>query len=114
MPDFEQRRAVNERILDLYGGDPFAEVVREAERHRQSHGPECGLFPAGPLVMRSVATIVRAAKPQRVLDRGTGFGYSALWIATACEDSATIEAIDVFPEHIDRAEVFALTPDRRL
>ena len=47
MPDFERRRAVNERILDLYGGDPFAEVVREAERHRQSHGPECGLFPAG-------------------------------------------------------------------
>ena len=47
MSDFKQREAVNAKLLDLYGGDPFGELIRVAEGHRMAHGPECGLFPAG-------------------------------------------------------------------
>jgi predicted O-methyltransferase YrrM len=107
MPDFVQRQIVNERLLELYRGDPFDDVLRRAELHRESHGPNCGLFPAGPHVMRLVATIVRASRARRILDLGTGFGYSALWLAGACEEGASVEAIDRFPEHITTAKEFA-------
>lgn len=57
--------------------------------------------------MQLVAALVRATRPRRLLDLGTGFGYSALWLASACERAARIEAIDRFPEHISRAVEFA-------
>jgi predicted O-methyltransferase YrrM len=101
MPEFDQRRIVNERLLDLCRGDPFVDVLRRAETHRESHGPSCGLYPAGPHVMRLVATIVQSSRATRVLDLGTGFGYSALWLASA---GARVEAIDRWPEHIATAE----------
>jgi predicted O-methyltransferase YrrM len=107
MADFEQRRIVQDRILELYRGDPFEEIIREAEIHRFSHGANCGLFPAGTHVMRFVATLARGMRPRRVLDLGTGFGYSAIWLASACDEQCLIEAIDLFPEHVARAERFA-------
>ncbi|GEM_PF-3562645 len=107
MADFEKRRIVNDRILELYRGDPFEEITREAEIHRASHGAGCGLFPAGPHVMRFVATVARGAQPRRVLDLGTGFGYSAIWIASTCDEECVVEAIDLFSEHVAQAERFA-------
>jgi predicted O-methyltransferase YrrM len=104
---FERRRTVADRILDLTRGDPFEEIIQAAEVHRLSHGPSCGLYPAGPHVMRLVAALVRASRPIRLLDLGTGFGYSALWLASACEGVARIEAIDRFPDHVSRAVEFA-------
>ena len=107
MPNFEKRSIVNDRLLDLYGGDPFERIIREAEVHRKSHGSLCGLFPAGPHVMRLAATVARASQPRRILDLGTGFGYSAMWLASASDETCTVEAIDLFPEHVSRAESFA-------
>src|SRR5882724_2849796 len=107
MDEFEQRRVVGDRILGLHLGDPFDEIIRAAEVHRSSHGAGCGLHPAGPHVMRLVAAVARAARPIRLLDLGTGFGYSALWLASACENGARIEAIDRFPDHVARARAFA-------
>jgi predicted O-methyltransferase YrrM len=107
MLDLNARKAVEDRLLELYGGDPFAEVVREAEIHRGLHGPACGLFPAGPQVMRLVAAAVRATRPRRILDLGSGFGYSALWLASACPADARVVAIDRFDEHIAQAREFA-------
>jgi predicted O-methyltransferase YrrM len=107
MADFGQRGSVDAHLLELYGGDPFGAIIREAEVHRASHGPACGLFCAGPQVMRLVATVARAAHPRRVLDLGTGFGYSAMWLADACAGECLVEAIDRFPEHVARAERFA-------
>jgi predicted O-methyltransferase YrrM len=98
---------VRERMLELHRGDPFDEIVRAAELHRSSHGAGCGLHPAGPDVMRLVAALVRATQPTRLLDLGTGFGYGALWLASACAPGARIEAIDRFPEHVARAREFA-------
>jgi predicted O-methyltransferase YrrM len=107
MSDFKQREQVNAHLLELYGGDPFGELIRLAEAHRVSHGPACGLFPAGPHVMRFVATLVRAVSATRILDIGTGFGYSALWLAEAAGAEGQVEAIDRFPEHLRVAQHFA-------
>ena len=107
MSDLAQREAVNMRLLELYGGDPFDEIIRAAEAHRAAHGPACGLFPAGPHVMRMVALLVRVSRATRILDIGTGFGYSALWLAKAAGVGARVEAIDRFPEHLATAQHFA-------
>jgi predicted O-methyltransferase YrrM len=111
MSDFKQREVVNARLLELYGGDPFGELIRVAEEHRMGHGPECGLFPAGPHVMRFVATLVQVAQAKRLLDIGTGLGYSALWLAKAAGTNARVEAIDRFPEHLALARYFAEQAD---
>ena len=56
--------------------------------------------------MRLAATLARASGAQRVLDLGTGFGYSALWLA-ANAPTAQVEAVDQFEEHVSRARAFA-------
>ena len=107
MTDWNSRARVEERILGLSRGDPFAQVIRGAEIHRERHGAVCGLYPAGPQVMRLAATIARAARPMRILDLGAGFGYSSLWLASAVGPGATVTAVDRFPEHVERAGSFA-------
>jgi len=56
--------------------------------------------------MRLAATLARASGARRVLDLGTGFGYSALWLA-ATAPLAHVEAVDQFEEHVIRAHAFA-------
>jgi predicted O-methyltransferase YrrM len=101
------RAKLAESLLALQHGDPYAEVIREAEIHRESHGAACGLYPAGPHVMRLAAALVRASRPARLLDLGAGFGYSSFWLARAAGPEARLEAIDRFPEHVARARAFA-------
>ncbi|MBW3589980.1 MAG: methyltransferase domain-containing protein [Actinobacteria bacterium] len=96
--DLDSRRMIQDFLSNVYG-DPFDDVLRRAEAHRESHGTACGLFPAGPHVMRLAATVARACRARRMLDLGTGIGYSALWLASAV-DGATVEAIDRFAEHV--------------
>lgn len=105
--DFEARQKVGVELARLMGGDPYDQVLRAAEAHRGEHGPECGLYPAGPLVMRLVASIVRSASSKRIIDLGTGFGYSALWLSDAAGPDVILLAIDRFEEHVERAEGFA-------
>ena len=107
MTDWSTRARVQEHLLALSGGDPFEEVIRAAEAHRESHGEVCGLYPAGPAVMRLAALLVHAARPRRLLDLGAGFGYSSLWLARAAGPEARVTAIDRFPEHVARATGFA-------
>lgn len=107
MTDWTARANVADSLLALQHGDPYAEVIREAELHRESHGVACGLYPAGPHVMRLAAALVRASRPARLLDLGAGFGYSSLWLASATGPEARLEAIDRFPEHVARARTFA-------
>jgi predicted O-methyltransferase YrrM len=57
--------------------------------------------------MRLAAAFVRSARAKNILDIGTGFGYSALWLADAAGPGAWIEAIDRFDDHIAAARHFA-------
>jgi predicted O-methyltransferase YrrM len=107
MADSDERTRVQAHLLDLHGGDPFAHVAAAAEAHRPGHGPACGLYPAGPHVMRLVASVVRAARARRLLDLGAGYGYSTLWLADAGGPDAHVDAVDRFPEHVDAARRFA-------
>jgi predicted O-methyltransferase YrrM len=103
----DQPDRLNQYLLQLYGGDPFAEVREASEAHRVAHAPslaggeqECGVYPSDQLKMRVLTTIVRATSARRVLEIGGGFGYSALWFAAGIGNDGLVETIDRFPEHI--------------
>jgi predicted O-methyltransferase YrrM len=91
---------IQDFLLTVYGEPPFEDVLQRAEMHRESHGPECGLYPAGPHVMRFAATMVRACRAKRMLDLGAGIGYCTLWLASAGEEGTAVQAIDRFDEHV--------------
>lgn len=91
-------------ILDLSGGDPFAHVYRASHAHRQTHGPACGLYPSDPLSMSLVSILIRATAPIRLLDVGGGMGYSALHLAAAAGPGAHVDTIEHDASHIPLAE----------
>jgi predicted O-methyltransferase YrrM len=102
----EVRRKTRDGLLRLTGDDPFAGLMEAAEGHRVRHGEQCGLYPAGPLVMSLAATFARACGARRVLDLGAGIGYSTLWLADAAEH-AEVTGVDRFEEHVRLARGFA-------
>jgi predicted O-methyltransferase YrrM len=57
--------------------------------------------------MRLAAAFARACGARRVLDLGTGFGYTALWLADAVGPTGHVIAVDRHEEHIDEARRFA-------
>lgn len=99
--------SVARALLELAGGDPFGDVLAASDEHRPSHGPGCGLYPAGPAVMSVTAQICRAVGARQIADLGTGLGYSALWLAEAGGPRARVLAIDRFEEHVDLARDLA-------
>jgi predicted O-methyltransferase YrrM len=97
------RDAVEVELLRLGGGDPFDDVLRASDAHRERHDG-CRLYPAGPRVMSLAAQVVRTATPMRILDLGSGLGYSTLWLAAAAAPDATVLGIERDGEHVVLAE----------
>jgi predicted O-methyltransferase YrrM len=78
------REWIREHVHDRY------EKVREAsEAHRSEHGAGCTVYPTagGPLL----GVLALATGAERVLELGTGLGYSALWLASGGAHVDTIE-----------------------
>jgi predicted O-methyltransferase YrrM len=66
-----------ERYLEQISALPVA-VLSEMEKHGKSIG-----FPmVGPLVGRVLQLLARSIQAKRVLELGSGFGYSAMWFAS--------------------------------
>lgn len=78
------------------------EVLREMETLAQWAD-----FPiVGPLVGRSLFLMARLMNARRIMELGSGYGYSAFWFALAIPDDATIVCTDNSQENIQRAEEF--------
>lgn len=103
MPNRERARELEDFILDLYGGDPFSDVYTACERHREEHGPDCGVYPSNPAGMRVVSVLVRATGAKRILEVGCGLGYSTLHLASAAGAGATVDTVEMNPEHAELA-----------
>jgi predicted O-methyltransferase YrrM len=104
---------INDYLRSLYGADPFARVFDASNSHRDEHAPtlpggeqECGVFPSDGTKMRVLATLVKAAGARRILEIGCGLGYSALWVADAAGEGASVETIERLAEHADLARGF--------
>lgn len=96
---------LNDGLLEFAGGDPFRAVRRRSEIHQAEHG--CGLHNAGGPVMAIVGAIARAARAQRILDLGSGLGYSTLWLADSAGPAAHVTGIDADPTHTAEASDIA-------
>ena len=82
------------------------EVLREMETYAEEHD-----FPiVGPLVGRFLFQAARMVEARRVLELGSGFGYSAIWFAMGMGNRGKLTLIDGSEENRDRAlDYFART-----
>ena len=97
---------VERELLALEHGDPFDDVLRASDEHRENHDG-CQLYPAGPRVMSLAAQVARAAHATRILDLGSGLGYSSLWLAQAASPDAKVLGVDRDAGHVVTAEQLA-------
>jgi predicted O-methyltransferase YrrM len=91
--------------------DPFVEVRKATDLHREQHG--CGAYPYdnGPLLSALAAT----ANARRILELGTALGYTALSFAYGAPDS-TVDTIERDPDHVQlaRDRIAAVALDHRI
>lgn len=65
-------------------------------------------FPiVGPEVGRFFMQIARLRRAKRVLELGSGFGYSAIWFALGCGEGAEIHCTEYNEDNIAAGRVFA-------
>jgi len=64
-------------------------------------------FPiVGPQVGALLAVLTRAVGARRILELGSGFGYSALWFARSLPVDGTVQLTEFSPAALDEARVF--------
>jgi predicted O-methyltransferase YrrM len=80
--------------------DPFEHVRLASHEHRESHGAGCRVYPtsSGPLL----SVLAAAVAADRILEVGTGLGYSALCLAHG--SGGMVETIERDTEHVALAE----------
>jgi predicted O-methyltransferase YrrM len=76
--------------------DSYRHVRDASVRHREEHGADCTVYPtaSGPLL----GVLVAAIEARRVLELGTGLGYSALWLAHTGAHVDTVEREEMHAE----------------
>lgn len=85
-----------------------SELMKEVESLAEERN-----FPAvGPLVGRFLFQLARVSKAKRILELGSGFGYSALWLAMAIPEDGQIlcteferENAELGVKFLDRAKL---------
>jgi len=72
--------------------DPFEDFRTASEAHRRQHGPTCTVYPTSRAPLWGL--LAGATRAHRILEIGTGLGYSALWLAHGAQDAqvTTVEA----------------------
>ncbi len=90
--------SINEYLLEVI--PERDEVLTEMEAHARENR-----FPiVGPLVGRVLHQLVLLTNPTRIFEMGSGFGYSAYWMAKALrQPEAGIICTDGSQENADRA-----------
>jgi predicted O-methyltransferase YrrM len=64
-------------------------------------------FPiVGPLVGRLLQLLVTLSKPRRVFEMGSGFGYSAWWMARALPEGGSLECTETDADNVARGRAW--------
>jgi len=74
-------------------------VRRQMEEIARGNG-----FPiVGPQVGRLLSILARSVNARRILELGSGYGYSALWFARGMQEGGSIDCTDLSTENRDLA-----------
>jgi caffeoyl-CoA O-methyltransferase len=80
-------------LLDRYDDPVLLEMEAEAERRR---------FPAvGRIIGVTLEVLARSIGARRVFELGSGFGYSAYWLARAVGDGGEVHCTEGDPANVD-------------
>ncbi len=93
-PDIEQ-------YLSQLGALPHA-ILGDME----AEGAERNFPIVGPLVGRLLVSLIKFGHVHTVLECGSGFGYSAMWMAIALSENGKITCIEYDPVNIERAKSY--------
>jgi predicted O-methyltransferase YrrM len=98
-------RSILDRKVEGYISslDGNADPVRAG---MEARAEETGFPIVGPQVGRLLGILTRLAGATRVLELGSGYGYSALWFARALTDGGTVTCTDLSEENRDLAQGF--------
>ena len=78
-------------------------VLQEMEEYARAHD-----FPIiGPLVGRLLFMLARATKTKRIMELGSGYGYSAYWFSKAIGIKGEIFCTEGDSKNVQRAEQYA-------
>jgi predicted O-methyltransferase YrrM len=77
------------------------ELLADAQRRFAEVGP---LIEVPSQTGALLATLVRTSGARRVLEIGTLFGFSAVWMGRALPSDGTIDTLEIVGEHADFAE----------
>jgi predicted O-methyltransferase YrrM len=73
--------------------------------HGKSHElREHGVYPIDPTRGRFLELVARLSSPRRVLEIGSGAGYSALWFMKGMGRKGTLETIEIDPQVVEELE----------
>jgi predicted O-methyltransferase YrrM len=78
--------------------DRYEHIRDKSEQHREEHGRGCTVYPTSSGLLLGVLTAAIAAT--RVLELGTGLGYSALWLA---DGGAHVDTVEEDESHAELA-----------
>ncbi len=88
---------INQYLADV---TPDRDTIHE---EMEAYAAENNFPIIGPLVGRLLFTLARTIGARRILELGSGFGYSAYWFAKATGDDCRIVCTEGRQENIDRA-----------
>jgi predicted O-methyltransferase YrrM len=94
--------AVEAYLTDLAGAEHGDAVLTDMEAYADEHG-----FPiVGRATGRFLELAARSVGARRVMELGSGYGYSAYWFARAVGGSGEIVCTDGDPANAERAEEY--------
>ena len=76
--------------------DPFDDIRSASEAHRQQHGPICTVYPTSRASLWGL--LAGAIRANRIVEIGTGLGYSALWLAHGAQ-AAQVTTVEANRDH---------------
>ena len=93
---------VEQYLTDLAGAEHGDAVLTGMEEHASQHG-----FPiVGRATGRFLEVAARSIGARRVMELGSGYGYSAYWFARAVGESGEVVCTDGDPANADRARQY--------
>jgi len=93
---------VERYLTDLAAAEHDDAVLVEMERHAEQNG-----FPiVGRATGRFLEVAARSVQARRVMELGSGYGYSAYWFSRAVGESGEVVCTDGDPANAERAQEY--------